>query len=100
LEKTPTTEERKWSAEPLTNSAREVPLPGKLSLLRQKLGQKAKQEPKGADLQHGPIAAFADGVLTFAFWLSAEGPDRGANPGTAIRPACPPPCQPIFCPGI
>ena len=46
MEKTPTTEERKWSAEPLTNSAREVPLPGKLSLLRQKLGQKAKQEPK------------------------------------------------------
>jgi RNA-directed DNA polymerase len=46
LEKTPTTEERKWSAEPLTNSEREVPLPGKLSLLRQKLGQKAKQEPK------------------------------------------------------
>jgi RNA-directed DNA polymerase len=28
------------------NSAHEVPLPGKLSLLRQKLGQKAKQEPK------------------------------------------------------
>src|SRR5271169_3679504 len=28
------------------NSEREVPLPGKLSLLRQKLGQKAKQEPK------------------------------------------------------
>jgi RNA-directed DNA polymerase len=28
------------------NSGREVPLPGKLSLLRQKLGQKAKQEPK------------------------------------------------------
>jgi RNA-directed DNA polymerase len=28
------------------NSVHEVPLPGKLSLLRQKLGQKAKQEPK------------------------------------------------------
>jgi hypothetical protein len=40
------TEERKWSAEPLTNSVHEVPLPGKLSLRRQKLGQKAKQEPK------------------------------------------------------
>ena len=46
MEKTPTTGERKWSAAPLTNSEREVPLPGKLSLLRQKLGQKAKQEPK------------------------------------------------------
>ena len=28
------------------SSEHEVPLPGKLSLLRQKLGQKAKQEPK------------------------------------------------------
>ena len=46
MEKTPTTEERKRSAEPLMSSEREVPLPGKLSLLRQKLGQKAKQEPK------------------------------------------------------
>ena len=46
MEKTPTTEERKWSVEPLLRSEREVPLPGKLSLLRQKLGQKAKQEPK------------------------------------------------------
>ena len=46
MEKTPTTEERKWSAGPLMSSAHEVPLPGKLSLLRQKLGQKAKQEPK------------------------------------------------------
>jgi len=46
LEKTPTTEERQRSAEPLRSSEREVPLPGKLSLLRQKLGQKAKQEPK------------------------------------------------------
>ncbi len=46
MEKTPTTGERKWSAAPLTNSEREVPLPGKLSLLRQKLGPKAKQEPK------------------------------------------------------
>jgi len=45
LEKTPTTEERKWS-EALLESKRDVPLPGKLSLLRQKLGQKAKQEPK------------------------------------------------------
>ncbi len=46
MEKTPTTEERKQSAEPLMSSAREALLPGKLSLLRQKLGQKAKQEPK------------------------------------------------------
>ena len=46
MEKTPTTEERQRSAEPLRSSEREVPLPGKLSLLRQKLGQKAKQEPK------------------------------------------------------
>src|ERR1035441_4391221 len=46
LEKTPTTEERKQSAEPLMSSEREALLPGKLSLLRQKLGQKAKQEPK------------------------------------------------------
>jgi len=46
LEKTPTTEERKRSVEPLMSSEHEVPLPGKLSLLRQKLGQKAKQEPK------------------------------------------------------
>ena len=46
MEKTPTTEERQGSVKPLTNSEREVPLPGKLSLLRQKLGQKAKQEPK------------------------------------------------------
>ncbi len=46
MEKTPTTEERQWSAGPLMSSAHEVPLPGKLSLLRQKLGQKAKQEPR------------------------------------------------------
>ena len=46
MEKTPTTEERQESVRLLRNSAREVPLPGKLSLLRQKLGQKAKQEPK------------------------------------------------------
>ena len=46
MEKTPTTEERKQSGEPLMNSEREALLPGKLSLLRQKLGQKAKQEPK------------------------------------------------------
>jgi len=46
LEKTPTTEERERSAEPLMSSAREALLPGKLSLLRQRLGQKAKQEPK------------------------------------------------------
>ena len=45
MEKNPTTEERKWS-EALRRSERDVPLPGKLSLLRQKLGQKAKQEPK------------------------------------------------------
>ena len=46
MEKIPTTEERKWSVGPLKSSEHEVPLPGKLSLLRQKLGQKAKQEPK------------------------------------------------------
>ena len=46
MEKTPTTEERKQSAEPLMSSEREALLPGKLSLLRQRLGQKAKQEPK------------------------------------------------------
>jgi len=45
LEKIPTREERKWS-EALRGSERAVPLPEKLSLLRQKLGQKAKQEPK------------------------------------------------------
>ena len=44
MEKTPTTEERKWSE--ALRSERDVPLPGTLSLLRQKLGQKAKQEPK------------------------------------------------------
>jgi len=46
LEKIPTTEERRGSVRPLMNSEHEVLLPGKLSLLRQKLGQKAKQEPK------------------------------------------------------
>jgi RNA-directed DNA polymerase len=46
LEKTPTTEERKQGGEPLMSSEREALLPGKLSLRRQKLGQKAKQEPK------------------------------------------------------
>jgi RNA-directed DNA polymerase len=45
LEKIPTTEERQGE-EALLRSEREVPLPGRLSLLRQKLGQKAKQEPK------------------------------------------------------
>lgn len=45
MEKTPTTEERKGS-EAWQKEKRDVPLPGKLSLLRQKLGQKAKQEPK------------------------------------------------------
>jgi RNA-directed DNA polymerase len=45
LEKTPTTEERK-GREAWRKGERDVPLPGKLSLLRQKLGQKAKQEPK------------------------------------------------------
>jgi hypothetical protein len=44
LEKNPTTEERKWSE--ALRSERDVPLPGTLSLLRQKLGQKAKREPK------------------------------------------------------
>ena len=44
MEKNPTTEERWWSE--ARGSERDVPLPGKLSLLRQKLGQKAKQEPK------------------------------------------------------
>jgi len=46
LEKIPTTEDRQPSAEPLRSGEREALLPGKLSLLRQKLGQKAKQEPK------------------------------------------------------
>jgi RNA-directed DNA polymerase len=44
LEKNPTTEEGWWSE--AQGRERDVPLPGKLSLLRQKLGQKAKQEPK------------------------------------------------------
>jgi RNA-directed DNA polymerase len=44
LEKTPTTEEGWWNE--ALGSERDVMLPGKLSLLRQKLGQKAKQEPK------------------------------------------------------
>ena len=44
MEKNPTTEEGWWSEAP--GSERDAPLPGKLSLLRQKLGQKAKQEPK------------------------------------------------------
>jgi hypothetical protein len=35
------------------NSVHEVPLPGKLSLRRQKLGQKAKQEAKGATFNMG-----------------------------------------------
>ena len=46
MEKTPTTEERKPSVRPLMNSVHEVPLPGKISLRRQKLGPKAKQEAK------------------------------------------------------
>ncbi len=45
MEKFPTTEERRGS-KALLRTEREIPLPGKLSLLRQKLGQKAKQEPK------------------------------------------------------
>jgi len=45
LEKTPITEERQGS-EALGRKERDVPLPGKLSLLRQKLSPKAKQEPK------------------------------------------------------
>ena len=44
MEKNPTTGEGWWSE--ARGSERDVPLPGKLSLLRQKLGQKAKQEPK------------------------------------------------------
>ena len=45
MEKTPTTEDRKLpGTEPERERERE--LPEKLSLLRQKLGQKAKQEPK------------------------------------------------------
>jgi RNA-directed DNA polymerase len=44
LEKNPTTEERLGDQTP--ESGCEVPLPGSLSLLRQKLGHKAKQEPK------------------------------------------------------
>lgn len=44
MEKNPTTEERPW--DPTPEGEGEVPLPGKLSLLRQKLGHKAKQEPK------------------------------------------------------
>jgi len=45
LEKTPTTEDRRLpGTEPERERERE--LPEKLSLLRQKLGQKAKQEPK------------------------------------------------------
>jgi len=44
LEKNPTTEERR--GEPTPESECAVPLPGSLSLLRQKLGHKAKQEPK------------------------------------------------------
>jgi len=57
LEKTPTTEERKQSAEPLMSSEREAMLPGKLSLLRQKLGQKAKQEAKTSALgKSDPVA--------------------------------------------
>ena len=45
LGKTPITEERQGS-EALGRNERDVPLPGKLSLLRQKLSPKAKQEPK------------------------------------------------------
>ncbi len=44
MEKNPTTEERPRPQ--AQESEREVPQPGKLSLLRQKLGHKAKQEPK------------------------------------------------------
>ena len=45
LEKNPTTEERS-QREARPRGERPDLLPGKLSLLRQKLGQKAKQEPK------------------------------------------------------
>jgi RNA-directed DNA polymerase len=45
LEKTPTTGQP-TQAEIAPETGRERPLPEKLSLLRQKLGQKAKQEPK------------------------------------------------------
>ncbi|HXJ92915.1 MAG TPA: hypothetical protein VMT20_08540 [Terriglobia bacterium] len=44
MEKNPTTGERQ--PETLRPGEWQVPLPGQLSLLRQKLGQKAKQEPK------------------------------------------------------
>jgi len=45
LEKTPTTGQP-TAAEIAPETGRERPLPEKLSCLRQKLGQKAKQEPK------------------------------------------------------
>ena len=45
MEKAPITEAWQGS-EALGRSERDVPLPGKLSLLRQKLSQKAKPEPK------------------------------------------------------
>jgi RNA-directed DNA polymerase len=45
LEEIPTTEERK-AIDAVPKTDRERWLPGKLSQLRQKLGQKAKQEPK------------------------------------------------------
>ena|GEM_PF-1850313 len=44
LGENPPTEERKWSE--ALRSERDVPLPGARSLLRQKLSQKAKPEPK------------------------------------------------------
>lgn len=45
MEKNPTTGERR-ATEATLETGREAELPGKLSLLRQRLGQKAKQEPK------------------------------------------------------
>ena len=45
MEKTPTTGQP-TGAEIAPETGRERPLPEKLSCLRQKLGQKAKQEPK------------------------------------------------------
>jgi len=44
LEEIPTTED--WQKEEAKSETERIPLPEKLSLLRQKLSQKAKQEPK------------------------------------------------------
>ena len=46
MDEDPTTEERQVERGPPEQRARACRLPEKLSLLRQKLGQKAKQEPK------------------------------------------------------